>query len=134
MKKKDKKTEPTTAELAILQILWSEGPLSVKEVHEVLEQSKPVVYTTTLKTMQVMHQREMLTREAQGRKHIYSAAIEQIDTQNKLLDNFLSRAFGGSSKKLVMRTLGQHSLKEDELIELKAFINSLDANDQKSKS
>ncbi len=127
MKNKDSSNAPTASELAILQLLWTNGPLSVKEVHVALEREKPVVYTTVLKTMQVMMERGMLDRTSEGRRHIYRAVIAQTDTQDKLLDSFLDKTFGGSSKNLVMRALGKHTPDADELEELKAYINSLEA-------
>ena len=126
MKNKKSNIAPTASELSILQLLWSKGPLSVKEVHEALDQEKPVVYTTVLKTMQVMMERGMLDRTSEGRKHIYRAVIAQTDTQDKLLDSFLDKTFGGSAKKLVMRALGQHTPDAAELEELKAYIDSLE--------
>ena len=126
MKNKDKHTAPTASELALLQLLWTRGPLSVRDVHEALDQNKPVVYTTVLKTMQVMMERGMLDRDSEGRKHIYRAVIAQTATQDKLLDSFLDKAFGGSAKKLVMRALGQHTPDADELEELRAYIDALE--------
>ena len=126
MKNRKKQTAPTASELAILQLLWTNGPLSVKEVHESLDQDKPVVYTTVLKTMQVMMERGMLDRTSEGRKHIYRAVIAQTATQDKLLDSFLTKTFGGSAKKLVMRALGTHTPDAEELEELKAYIDSLE--------
>ena len=122
-----KKTpQPTASELAVLQLLWERGPLPVKEVHESLSEEKAVVYTTVLKTMQVMMERGMLERESVGRKHIYRAAISQESTQNKLLDNFLNRTFGGSAKRLVMRALGNYKTSEEDIAELKALIDQLE--------
>lgn len=128
MKNNNSHTAPTASELAILQVLWSNGPSSVKVVHEALDQNKPVVYTTVLKTMQVMMERGMLDRFSEGRKHIYRAVIAQTATQDKLLDSFLEKTFGGSAKKLVMRALGAHTPDADELEELKAYIDSLETN------
>ncbi len=126
MKNKQSQNAPTASELAILQLLWANGPLSVKDIHEALERDKAVVYTTVLKTMQVMMERGMLDRISEGRKHIYSALITQDATQDKLLDTFLDKAFGGSATKLVMRALGTHTPDKDELEELKAYIDSLE--------
>ncbi|MEM1214494.1 MAG: BlaI/MecI/CopY family transcriptional regulator [Bacteroidota bacterium] len=126
---KEKNGQPTASELAILQVLWQRGPLPVKEVHAVLEREKEVVYTTILKTMQVMHERGFLARESQGRKHIYQAAIAQEDTQNRLLDSFVQRTFGGSAKRLVMRALGNMDTTKEDLEELKSLIQKLE-NDQ----
>ena len=132
MKNKQTRTAPTASELSILQLLWAKGPQSVKEIHEVLDSEKPVVYTTVLKTMQVMMERGMLDRTSEGRKHIYHATVEQKDTQDKLLDTFLDKTFGGSAKNLVMRALGKHTPDADELQELKKYINSLE-NKKNSK-
>ncbi len=122
---------PTTGELAILQVLWATGPQAVKEVHEALEadktpDDKPVGYTTVLKLMQLMTDKGLLTRESEGRKHIYTAAVQQVPTQDRLLDTFLDRTFSGSAKTLVMRALGKHTPSADELDELKSFIADLE--------
>ena len=119
-------TPPTAAELAVLQQLWRRGPLSVGDVHAALDADKPVVYTTVLKTMQIMHERGLLTRERAGRKHIYAAAVAEDATQDTLLDSFLARAFGGSAKTLVMRALGKHTPSAAELDELRAFLADLE--------
>ena len=117
---------PTASELAILQLLWDQGSLTVRQVHDALSEEKEVGYTTTLKTMQVMLERGFLTREAQGRGHIYAAAIAREDTQDKLLDNFLERAFGGSVKGLVMRALGNHKASSKDIKELKDLIDRIE--------
>ncbi|OAV43765.1 BlaI/MecI/CopY family transcriptional regulator [Lewinella sp. 4G2] len=123
---KDKKPQPTTAELAILTILWEEGPQPVRVIHERLAAEKDVVYTTVLKTMQVMLERGFLGRESQGRKHIYHAAITKEKTQDSLLDTFVNRAFGGSAKKLAMRALGNYETSKEDLDELKALIEKIE--------
>jgi len=126
MNNKESNNPPTASELSILQLLWSNGPLAVKDVHLALNHNKPVVYTTVLKTMQVMMERGMLDRTSEGRRHIYRAVIAQTATQDKLLDTFLDKTFGGSAKKLVMRALGQHTPDATELEELRLYIDSLE--------
>jgi len=133
MKKNETKAAPTASELAILQLLWTRGPLSVKDVHLTLNKNKPVVYTTVLKTMQVMMERGMVDRSSEGRKHIYRAVIAQTATQDQLLVSFLEKTFGGSSKKLVMRALGQHTPDAKELEELKAYIDTLEKDTNPKK-
>lgn len=127
---RDPNTQPTASELAVLQMLWQRGPLSVKDIHVELSKEREVVYTTILKTMQVMFERGFLSRESQGRKHIYSAAIAQEDTQNSLLDTFMNRTFGGSAKALAMRALGNYNTSQDDIDELKALIDKLENKKQ----
>lgn len=117
---------PTASELAILNLLWERGPLPVRAVHDALSDRKEVVYTTVLKTMQNMHERGMLDRERSGRQHIYRPLIERGRTQDRLLDRFLDRAFGGSATGLVMRALGNYRPKKDDIKELKALIERLE--------
>lgn len=128
---KEEKTNPTPSELEILQFLWKHGPSTVKQIHEELEKTKEVRYTTTLKTMQVMFERGMLQREAQGRKHIYRAAIAEEETQDVLLDRFLNKTFRGSALKLVMRALGNYDATQSDLNQLKDYIDQMEKTQKK---
>lgn len=128
---KEEKTNPTPSELEILQFLWKHGPSTVKQIHEELEKTKEVRYTTTLKTMQVMFERGMLQREAQGRKHIYQAAIAEEETQDVLLDRFLNKTFRGSALKLVMRALGNYDATQSDLNQLKDYIDQMEKTQKK---
>lgn len=121
---------PTASELSILQLLWDRGPLTVRQVHDALSEEKEVVYTTILKTMQVMLERDFLSRRSKGRGHLYSANIARADTQDKLLDTFLQRTFSGSAKGLVMRALGNYRSSKKDIEELKALINRIENEEQ----
>ena len=117
---------PTPAELEILQVLWKEGPSTVRQVHDHLSGRKEVVYTTILKIMQLMLEKEMVSREAQGRGHLYTAVVQEEAAQSALLDRFLKKTFGGSALKLVMKALGNYQASADELQELKQYIQSIE--------
>ncbi len=80
---------PTKSELEVLQILWANGPSTVRFVHDSLNKQKAAVqYTSTLKLMQVMTEKGMLTRDESNMKHIYSAALEQEKTKGTMLIRF----------------------------------------------
>lgn len=117
---------PTPSELKVLQILWTNGPSTVKYVHENMEQSKEVGYTTTLKIMQVMTEKGLLTRKAEGKRHIYIPAIDEDSAQDALLKRFLNAAFRGSASNLVMKALGNSKTSAKELDDIKKFIDNLD--------
>lgn len=118
--------EPTPGELAILHELWKRGPLSVREIYDAINADRSVVYTTVLKTMQIALERGLLTRQIIGRKHIYQAAVGKESIQENLLDTFLDRTFGGSTKGLVMRALGNGRASKEEIQELRNFLDQLD--------
>jgi predicted transcriptional regulator len=122
--------KPTEAELEILQILWQEGPSTVRAVHDKLAEKKDTGYTTTLKNMQNMAQKGMLSRNEEGRSHIYRAEVQQAATQKMLLDRFLDNAFGGSAMNLGMQALGNRKTSKEELKQIKALINKLEGGEK----
>lgn len=119
-------TTPTPAELEILQVLWFLGEAKVQAVNEQLSELKPVGYTTTLKTMQIMEQKGLLGRRKDGKSHIYFPQIAQADTQSSMLEKLLQSAFGGSKSQLVMQLLGNKKVSKKELNEIKTFLDSLE--------
>jgi predicted transcriptional regulator len=122
--------KPTEAELEILQILWKKHPATVKYVHEQLKKNKNVGYTTALKFMQIMTEKKLLDRFEEGRKHIYSPAVDEKEMQYMLLDGFLNSAFGGSASKLVVQLLGNYRPNKDELDKIKKLINNLEGEEK----
>ncbi len=122
------KLKPTESELEILQILWQNGPSSVRQVHEILEQTKDIGYTTTLKFMQMMYEKAYLSRVEEGRYHIYKAEINEEATQKVLLGKFIDATFRGSAMKMVMQALGNHQASKEELDEVKKLIESIENN------
>jgi BlaI family penicillinase repressor len=122
--------KPTAAELEILRVLWTEGPTTVKEVNEVLNRKRDIGYTTTLKIMQLMHEKGMLSRIENGRSHIYTAKIEEKQAQDALVSNLLATAFEGSAMKLVMQALGNNKTSKAELEKIKEFINKMEEDNK----
>ena len=117
--------KPTDSELEILHVLWANGPSTVRQVHEILSQSRDIGYTTALKLMQIMYEKGLLSREEESRSHTYTALVSQEDTQRNLVDRFVETAFRGSASKLVMQVLGQHKASRAELDEIKNLLNNL---------
>ncbi|MFW5645102.1 MAG: BlaI/MecI/CopY family transcriptional regulator [Bacteroidota bacterium] len=118
--------QPTDSELQILKILWKFGPSTVRHVNEELNKSREVGYTTTLKIMQIMHEKKFLSRDEKGKSHIYSALIEENAIQNRLIDKILNTAFGGSASRLIMQTLGNHKTSTKEIEEIRKLLDELD--------
>lgn len=131
MKKKnmetDMQSEPTKSELEILQVIWQFGPSTVRFVNDQLNQQKRAVqYTSTLKLMQIMAEKEMLRRDKSSMKHVYSTAIEEKKTKNFLLEKFVDTIYNGSSSNLVMQLLGNKKTTKEELDQIRAMLNNLE--------
>ncbi len=118
--------KPTDSELEILQVLWENGPSSVRFVNDQLGERRDVGYTTTLKLLQIMHEKSLVVRNTDARSHIYEAAIERDATQRNLLGSFVNNVFSGSAMDLVMQALGNHKASKDELDQIKALIEKME--------
>lgn len=121
-----KQIRPTDAELEILQVLWKEGPSSVRTVNEILNKGREVGYTTTLKIMQIMLEKGLVVRNTDTRSHIYAAGVQEGEIQQQLLSRFLHSAFRGSASTLVLQLLGNHNATKEELAEIKAMIRQIE--------
>lgn len=122
-----KKPEPTKSELEILQVLWKHGPSTVRFVNDKLnEEKREVHYTSTLKLMQIMTEKELLVRDESSMKHVYSAAMEEQKMKGLLLDKFVDNMYNGSAGNLVLQLLGNKKASKNELQAIKDLLNKLD--------
>ncbi len=122
---------PTDAELQILMVLWKEQPCTVRQVNDRINEkrgtgAKEVGYTTTLKFMQIMLEKGLLSREVNDRVHTYRAVLAEGDVQQTLLEGFVDSTFRGSAKSLVMSALGSSKTSREELEEIKKLIEQLE--------
>ena len=118
--------KPTESELEILQVLWQRGLATVREVHEDLSKTKDVGYTTTLKLMQIMHEKGIVKRDESVRTHVYQSAVNKERTQKHLLSKMIDSLFGGSSTQLVLQALGsEQKVSEEELKQIQNLLDNL---------
>jgi predicted transcriptional regulator len=115
---------PTDAELAILRVLWSKGPSTVRQVHDVITNGRERAYTTVLKLLQIMTDKGLTTRAALGQQHVYTARRTEQDTQRQLVKDLLDRAFDGSTSQLVMQALATTAASPDELKEIRRLLTA----------
>lgn len=121
---------PTEAELAILAVLWNRGPQSVRDVHRVLQQTKPTGYTTVLKLMQIMTEKGLVERNESVRPQIYRARYSQTHTQRQLVRDLMQRAFGGSVRALVLQALAGKKSTPEELEAMEKLLERFEGGNQ----
>lgn len=117
---------PTESELAILRVLWDREPCSVREVHEAIAATKPVGYTTVLKTLQIMFDKGLVKRDERQKAHLYRSALPAPRMQKQLVDDLVERAFGGAADQLVMHALSGRKATPDEIEKLRSLLATLE--------
>ncbi|MFD1000512.1 BlaI/MecI/CopY family transcriptional regulator [Ohtaekwangia kribbensis] len=124
-----KNIKPTEKELEILQVLWDKGAVSVREVHEAMGGEGANGYTTILKFMQIMHEKGLVTRQKNGKLHLYKAVPSLESTQQQILDKMINTVFQGSAAQLVMSALGNKKSSKEELHEIKKYLEKLEGGE-----
>ena len=120
------KNKPTDSELEVLSLLWKNGPMTVPEMHEEVAKTRSVGYTTTLKIIQIMFEKGLLSRKKQGKTHLYATKVDQQTTKNGLVTKMVKTVFQGSTKELVMQALGNAKTSKQELDEIRKYLDQLD--------
>jgi predicted transcriptional regulator len=121
---------PTDVELGILQVLWSRGPCTVREVHETLYANEGAGYTTALKMLQIMHNKGLVERDDSQRAHVYKAGVTKQRTQKRFLADMVNRLFNGSASQMVLHALGNHPpASREELKEIRTLLSQIESGD-----
>ncbi len=120
--------QPTEVELEILQVLWEHGPCPLGKVHQAVAARCDRAYSTTRKMVQVMRDKGLVECDESVRPQLYRAAESKEQTQLNLLEDIAARAFGGSTKKLVMSLLSADRLTSEELREMQQVVKRAKGN------
>jgi len=126
---KSKKNKATKGEMEILEVLWKLGPSTVRQVHDKLNeqtQGKEKSYTTTLKFMQNMLEKKLVSRKIIDNKHLYQATISEKESLNEKISKIVENTFQGSPGNLVLQILGNHKTSTEELQKIREYLDELD--------
>ena len=124
----EKVSRPTDSEIEILGVLWDKQQASVREVHEELLKTKDSGYTTTLKLMQIMFEKNLVTRNDSKKTHIYYPNITRESARKQFVGKTIHNLFSGSSAALALQALGHANISREELDEIQEMIDQLKAN------
>lgn len=114
--------KPTESELEILRVLWAEGKATVRKVHEAMAGFKDAGYTTTLKLMQIMHDKGLVGRDDSSKSHVYFALASKEKTQQQFVGKMMETLFDGSPSQLMLQALGGHKPSKDEIEKIEALL------------
>ena len=122
----------TDAELEILQVLWQQGPSTVREVQQALDTIRTTGYTTVLKLLQIMTEKGLAHRDESQRAHVYRAALSEEAVQEEIVSHMLDRVFAGSASKLVFRALSAKRASSSELEEIRTLLDTMKGESHES--
>jgi BlaI family penicillinase repressor len=121
---------PSNSELEILAILWRKGPQTVRQIHPALRRKREIGYTTVLKTLQVMAEKRLVTRDETERSHVYRAAVPEKSVKRRLVSDLLDRVFEGSAANLVLQALSTKRASPEDIRRIRKLLNAQTPEDK----
>jgi predicted transcriptional regulator len=115
---------PSNSELEILQVLWRKGPQTVRQIHPALRRKREIGYTTVLKTLQVMTEKGLVTRDEAERSHVYRAAVPEKSVKRRVVSDLLDRVFEGSAANLVLQALSTKRASPEDIRRIRELLNA----------
>ena len=122
-------SQPTDVELQILRILWDLGPSPVRNIHARLEADKGTNYSTTVKMLSVMLQKNLVTRIEDERPHVYRPTVSRKTAGRRMLKDLIDKVYDGSAASLVMQALSAGKPSAEELDEVRRLLDELEAKE-----
>ncbi len=114
---------PTDSELEVLNVLWRRGALTLRDIHDDIQSRRTTGLTTTLKTLQIMTDKGLVTRDASARPSRYRAAVKQRANRAGMLRDLIQKAFEGSAGKLLVQAVEEGGLSDGELRDIRRLID-----------
>jgi predicted transcriptional regulator len=122
---------PTDSELEILHVLWDKECASVRDVHETLSSQKQVKYTTTLKLMQIMHEKGLVSCDKSKKIHLYKPIANIAETRDHFVNKVTNHLFKGSKAQMVLHALGNQPPSKDEINAIQQYLDQLKSKTDK---
>jgi BlaI family penicillinase repressor len=121
---------PSNSELEILHVLWRKGPQTVREIHPALRRKREIGYTTVLKTLQVMTEKGLVSRDETERSHVYRAAVPEKSVKRRLVSDLLDRVFEGSAANLMVQALSAKRASPEDIRKIRKLLNEQTPEDK----
>src|SRR6202453_3009576 len=115
-------TEPTSAEMRLLQILWDLEEGTVEDVVSAHHQRERPNYKTTQTLLRIMENKRFIKHEVRGRVFVFEPLVSRKRIDNLCVQALVSRNFRGSAAGLLLNLLESTPINIQELDELEAYI------------
>lgn len=119
-------SQPTDTELQILQVLWDEGPSTVRTIHERLSRTRETAYATTVKMLVIMFDKGLVTRDDSVRPQIYKAAVTRKRTQKQMLNDLIHKVYEGSAASVVLQALSSKKATKEDVAKIRQLLDELE--------
>jgi predicted transcriptional regulator len=119
----------TRLEHTIMEALWNQGPLSIRQIHESLPARKRPAYTTVQTMVNRLEAKKAVRRVRKiGNAFIFEALVSRTAAQKQFVSDLL-RLFGGRAQPIMAQLISSGSLTLDDIKEAEQLIKALPDGD-----
>src|SRR5260370_4841616 len=117
----------TDAELAVLQLLWDQGPATIRRLTEALYPTGTAAqYATVQKLLERLEVKDCVRRDRAPGAHVFAAALGRAELIGRRLQDVAEKLCGGSLTPLLTHLVRTRRLSPRERRELRGLIDDLD--------
>lgn len=109
-------------QLAIMQVLWDSGEVTVGDVREALKPDRELAYNTVGTMLAKMEANGQVTHRSDGRLNLYRAAWERDQVSQSMVSDLAQRLFRGNVTELMCHLLDGCDVTRDDISQLKRLI------------
>ena len=111
----------TDRELDIMDVLWEQGPATVTEVRDALQDD--LAYTTVLTILRTLEEKGYVTHDEEGRAHRYRPLVEKKAAEKSALTRLVKKLFKGSPELLLTQLVADRKLSAADLKRMRKLID-----------
>jgi predicted transcriptional regulator len=119
-------SQPTEVELQILRILWELSSATARQIHEQISADRDTNYSTTVKMLSVMLEKNLIRRDDSVRPQVFRAVLTQSKAQRSMLRDLVKRVYDGSTASLVLQALASERASAEELAQIRKLLDELE--------
>src|SRR5688500_10987642 len=110
----------TETELEFMSILWKLGEGTVNDVLSATP--RELAYTSVATILRLLEQKKILKSRKEGRGHIFTPVVSKAQYEESSLRHIVKNVFDNAPSALVMRLVSDEKISEDEMKQIKKFI------------
>jgi BlaI family penicillinase repressor len=116
----------TDAELDVMEVLWgADAPLTAADIAERIDPTRDWTLATVKTMLSRLAAKQAISYRVEGRRFLYSAAIERESYVGLESRRFVDKLFGGRISPLVARLAEEDSLDEADIAAIEAILKEL---------
>lgn len=113
-------------QIDVIRVLWERGTCSTAEVHQAVQSSRELAYTTVATVLKRLDDRGVVKSVKSGRELLYEACLSERQIKQSMVSSMVGSLFQGDARALVAHLVRESEIEETDLREIRALLENDD--------